>query len=88
MAGETATVRIFSTDVHLHARKIHFDMVFDDFKGQVMIFQITVDHYEELDAGPEGADMTGFHIRNSAARRSNSRTGIGESSISITMQAL
>ena len=63
MAGETATVRIFSTDVHLHARKIHFDTVFDDFKGQVMIFQITVDHYEELDAGPGRADMTGFHIR-------------------------
>ena len=56
MAGETATVRIFSTDVHLHARKIHFDTVFDDFKGQVMIFQITVDHYEELDAGPGRAD--------------------------------
>ena len=35
MAGETATVRIFST----------------------------VDHYEELDAGPGRADMTGFHIR-------------------------
>ena len=75
MADETAPVRVFPTDVHLHTRKVRLDMAADDPKGRIMVLQIAVDQHEELGSCPGRAAVAGFHIRECA--RSQEQFGDG-----------